>query len=100
MVSFAIINTWLLTMQEPGLGIIENGTLAIENDSIVYAGPSDGFDSSSASTIIDGSHRVTMPGLVNTHFHSAMTLLRGGAQDMPEIEWMNPRYGPTGRSRH
>ena len=96
MVSFAIINTWLLTMQGRGLGIVENGTLAIENDSIVYAGPSDRFDASGASVTIDGSHHVTMPGLVNTHFHSAMTLLRGGAQDMPEIEWMNRGVGPLG----
>ena len=96
MVNFAIINTSLLTMKGQGLGIIENGTLAIDNDVIVYAGPSDRFDASGASTIIDGSHHVTMPGLVNTHFHSAMTLLRGGAQDMPEIEWMNRGVGPLG----
>ena len=52
MVNFAIINTSLLTMKGQGLGIIENGTLAIDNDVIVYAGPSDGFDASGTSTII------------------------------------------------
>ena len=96
MVSFATIDTWLLTMQGPGLGIVENGTLAVENDTTVYACPSDGFYASNASTIIDGSRHVTMPGLVNTHFHSSMTLLRGGVQDMPEIEWMNRGVGPLG----
>ena len=96
MVSLAIINTWLLTMHGPGLGIVENGTLAVENETIVYAGPSDGFNPSNADSIIDGTNHVTMPGLVNTHFHSGMTLLRGGAQDMPEIEWMNRGVGPLG----
>ena len=69
MVSFATIDPWLLTMQGPGLGIVENGTLAVEDDTTVYACPSDGFDASNASTIIDGSRHVTMPGLVNAHFH-------------------------------
>ena len=97
MVSFATIDTWLLTMQGPGLGIVENGTLAVENDTTVYACPSVEFDASNASTIIEGSRHVTIPGLVNTHFHSSMTpLLRGGAQDMPEIEWMNRSVGPLG----
>ncbi|SVA43091.1 uncharacterized protein METZ01_LOCUS95945, partial [marine metagenome] len=85
MVSSAIINTWLLTMHGSGLGIVKNGTLAVENETIVYAGPSCGFDPSSVDSIIDGTNHVTMPGLVNTHFHSGSTLLRGGAQDMPEI---------------
>ena len=83
-------------MQGPGIGIVENGTLAVENDTTVYACPSDEFDASNASTIIDGSRHVTMPGLLNTHFHSSMTLLRGGAQDMREIEGMNRGVGPLG----
>ena len=35
MVRFATIDPWLLTMQGPGLGIVENGTLAVENDNTV-----------------------------------------------------------------
>lgn len=96
MTSSAIINTWLLTMRGPGLGIFENGTLAFENGTIIYSGPSSFFDPSSVASIIDGSNHVTMPGLINTHFHSGLTLLRGGAQDMPEIEWMNRGLGPLG----
>jgi 5-methylthioadenosine/S-adenosylhomocysteine deaminase len=35
-----------------------------------------------------------MPGFINSHIHSGMTLLRGAAQDVPEIEWMNKSIGP------
>ncbi|MFN8126945.1 MAG: TRZ/ATZ family hydrolase [Candidatus Nanopelagicales bacterium] len=39
--------------------------------------------------------RVVMPGLVNTHTHAAMTLLRGFADDLPLLEWLEQRVWPT-----
>jgi 5-methylthioadenosine/S-adenosylhomocysteine deaminase len=89
----AIINTWLLTFQK-GLGIIRDGALGIEGDTIVYAGETSQFHYKSADIIIDGSNHVTMPGLVNAHTHTGLTLMRGCAQDLPEIEWMNKALGP------
>jgi len=92
-----IINTFLLTFQGKGLGIIENGAIGIENDEIVFVGKTEDFDSRETEKIIDGRNHVTMPGLVNAHIHSGLTLLRGGAQDLPEIEWMNKGLGPLVR---
>ena len=93
----AIINTWLLTLRGGNLGIVEDGALGITEAKITYVGPTEGFEYANAKRVIDGRGHVTMPGLVNVHFHSSMTLLRGGAQDMPEIEWMNKGVGPLGR---
>lgn len=39
--------------------------------------------------------RVVLPGLVNTHTHAAMTLLRGYADDLPLLEWLEQRIWPT-----
>lgn len=39
--------------------------------------------------------RVVLPGLVNTHTHAAMTLLRGFADDLPLLEWLEQRIWPT-----
>ncbi|MEA2071450.1 MAG: amidohydrolase family protein [Asgard group archaeon] len=89
-----IINTWLLTFQDKGLGIIKNGAVGIEDDRIVYVGKTEKLDYKSADNIIDGKRKVTMPGLINAHTHTGLTLLRGGAQDLPEIEWMNKGLGP------
>ncbi len=36
-----------------------------------------------------------MPGLINTHSHSAMSLLRGFADDMPLHQWLNDHIWPT-----
>ena len=39
--------------------------------------------------VIDGTGRYLMPGLVNTHAHTAMTLLRGSAEDAVPEDWFN-----------
>jgi 5-methylthioadenosine/S-adenosylhomocysteine deaminase len=39
--------------------------------------------------------QVILPGLVNAHTHAAMTLLRGYADDMPLMDWLNKRIWPA-----
>ncbi|UYP44601.1 5'-deoxyadenosine deaminase [Candidatus Lokiarchaeum ossiferum] len=90
----AIINTKLLTFEGRGLGIINDGGLAIENGKITFVGKTTDFQYQSADHIIDGSNLLTMPGLINSHIHTSETLLRGAAQDLPESEWMNKGFGP------
>ncbi len=41
--------------------------------------------------VLDGSGLYLLPGLVNTHSHTAMTLLRGAAEDCTVEDWFN-RY--------
>ncbi|MDZ7810060.1 MAG: amidohydrolase family protein [Arhodomonas sp.] len=38
-----------------------------------------------------------MPGLVNAHTHAAMTLLRGLADDLPLMSWLNDHIWPAER---
>ncbi len=47
-----------------------------------------------ADIIIDGTDRIAIPGMVNTHTHAAMTLLRGYADDMPLQEWLSEKIWP------
>jgi len=44
---------------------------------------------------IDGRGHVAMPGLVNTHTHGAMVLLRGYGDDMMLHEWLSDRIWPV-----
>lgn len=41
------------------------------------------------SEVIDGKDFYVMPGLINTHSHVAMTLLKGSAEDVNSIDWFN-----------
>ena len=85
----AIINSWLITFEGKGLGIISNGGLSIDNGKITFVGKMEDFNYSSADILIDGENtHVAMPGLINAHTHSALTLCRGAASDLPEIEYM------------
>ena len=96
--SYAIINSHIITMDGENLGIIENGGVGFRDNTIDYVGPISGFDYQSYEFIVEGKNQISMPGLINTHFHSSSTLLRGGAQDVPEIEWMNKAIGPLAQS--
>ena len=89
----AIVDTTLLTFADGSPGIVEDGAVGIASGELSYVGPAAEFDPAGAE-VIDGSGLVTMPGLVDAHVHSKHTLLRGGAQDLPEIEWMNRGLGP------
>lgn len=44
--------------------------------------------------IIDADGKILMPGLVNTHTHLSMTLLRGIADDMALDTWLNDHIWP------
>lgn len=67
-------------------------SVAIEDDKIKYIGeiPED-FN---ADRIIDGKGKLLMPGLVNSHTHMAMSLLRNYADDLPLWEWLSEKIWP------
>jgi len=72
---------------------MEKGYLIIDGQMIqeVNAGkaPDGTYD-----RVIDGRNKVLMPGFINTHTHAAMTLLRGYADDMPLMEWLQNKIWP------
>jgi len=39
--------------------------------------------------VVDCKNKIVMPGLINSHTHAAMTLLRGYRDDLPLDEWLN-----------
>ena len=48
-----------------------------------------------AGKIIDGTNRLAIPGFVNAHTHTSMTLLRSYADDMALMDWLNNKIWPT-----
>lgn len=83
----------LLTMQGDGVGFIEDGAVAINGREIVAVGPRAEIEArGSATTIIDATNRLVMPGLVDAHIHSSAVLGRGWAQEV--ATWMASAYAP------
>lgn len=46
-------------------------------------------------TLIDATSKAIMPGLINTHTHAAMTLLRGYGDDLPLMTWLQDYIWPV-----
>ena len=63
--------------------------VAIANDAILALGdvPAD----FAPDEVIEATDRVVMPGFFNAHTHSAISLLRGWADDLPFDRWLNER---------
>lgn len=71
------------------------GEIAIENDRILSVGawgsaPTGFFP----DRILELPNDVVMPGLINTHTHAAMTLLRSYADDLPLMPWLSEKVWP------
>ncbi|MGF7117519.1 amidohydrolase family protein [Methanobacterium oryzae] len=71
---------------------IKKGSVIIENDKIIEITNKGQKD---ADEIINGEKKVLMPGLVNTHTHLSMSLLRGLADDLPLDTWLNDHIWPV-----
>ncbi|MGZ7119570.1 MAG: amidohydrolase family protein, partial [Methanobacterium sp.] len=72
---------------------IKKGSVLIENDKIIDMAENTG--QMDADEIINGEKRVLMPGIVNTHTHLSMNLLRGLADDIPLDTWLNDYIWPV-----
>ncbi|KFZ40472.1 amidohydrolase [Thermoactinomyces sp. Gus2-1] len=88
------INGTIITLVE-GQEVIEQGAMGVEGTDITYIGPVPGEEELAFyDEVIDCRGRAIMPGLVNTHGHAAMTLLRGYADDLPLQTWLEEKMWP------
>ncbi len=72
------IRNALIVTQNQAREVVK-GNIFVEGDSISYVGD----QTHDAQVIIDGTDKLVMPGMINTHCHVAMSHLRGKLDDMP-----------------
>ena len=89
--SILIQNVDLLTQDERRQRITAD--IYIEDD--IICDISKNHLSVEAEYVIDGAKKVAIPGLINTHTHIPMTLLRGYGDDMVLQEWLEKRIWPV-----
>ncbi|KAK9815522.1 hypothetical protein WJX72_005019 [[Myrmecia] bisecta] len=79
--------------------VYPGGIVSVLNGTINYVGPPSGFDLATApanSVILQlNASDIVLPGLINTHTHSAMTLLRGIGNDQNLSTWLNDYIFPS-----
>ena len=88
-------NIDIITSDTP-VNFIKNGWMGIKDGNIEFV-DSTGEKAKTfpADKTIDGKHRLVLPGLMNTHTHTAMTLLRNYADDMALEEWLFKKIFPA-----
>jgi len=74
--------------------IIDNGVVVIEDDRIVDVGKEEIASKYSSYEKLDVKGNIVMPGMINTHTHAAMSILRGYAEDLPLHEWLQKKIWP------
>ncbi|MEW9052003.1 MAG: amidohydrolase [Neobacillus sp.] len=83
----------IMTMEGKGIGLIEDGAVAIKGNTIQAVGSTlEIISNYSAENVIDAQNKLVMPGLIDAHIHTGLALLRGVAQDMNH--WMQKGLWP------
>lgn len=74
-------------------GILRNGVVGVTDGYITYVGTE--RDGLTAKETLAGKGQLLAPGLVNTHTHIAMGLLRNYADDLELMDWLQTAIWPA-----
>jgi 5-methylthioadenosine/S-adenosylhomocysteine deaminase len=90
---------WVLPVEPEGV-VLENHSVAVRDGRIeaVLPSPEASARFSAYESFALGEH-VLIPGLVNSHTHAAMSLMRGLADDLPLMRWLEEHIWPA-EKRH
>lgn len=95
-----IIEGGILVTMADGQAPINPARVCVKKDRIVdIQAPDDKFLPPENAEVIDATNCIIMPGLINSHSHTAMTLFRGAADDLPLKEWLYDKIFPM-ESKH
>lgn len=76
--------------------VIKDGLVVVEDDKIIDVGRFEELNNKYPRyDLFNASDKIVMPGLINTHTHIAMSLLRSFADDMTLMEWLNKKIWPV-----
>ncbi len=94
-VDWIVTARYVITM-DPARRVIENGAVAVSGDRIVAAGPRAEIDRQyQPRERLDRPDALVAPGLINTHAHAPMSLLRGIADDLRLQDWLEKFIFPA-----
>ena len=93
-----IESRWIATVDQEKT--LKNHAIAIHQGKILAVLPSvEAHQRYHAKTTHTLDQHILIPGLINTHTHAAMTLMRGLADDRPLMDWLTQHIWPA-EARH
>lgn len=95
-----LINARWVVPVDPADSVLERHSVAVRDGVIVAVLPTDQARSRyNAGEVVELDDHVLIPGLINLHVHAAMSLMRGIADDLPLMRWLQEAIWPA-ESRH
>lgn len=95
---YLLTSRWIVT-QDENRTVLSDGAVAVDQGKILALGPREdilsAYQPREAKGRVDLGESVILPGLVNSHCHASMTLLRGLADDLPLMTWLNEHIFPV-----
>ncbi|MGI9321577.1 MAG: TRZ/ATZ family hydrolase [Thiogranum sp.] len=86
---------WVIPV-EPDCTVLEYHSIAIDEGRLTAILPSpEARQSYRAQLTLELDRHALIPGLINTHTHAAMTLLRGIADDLQLMDWLQQHIWPA-----
>jgi len=86
---------WVIPVEPAGL-VLEHHSVAVHNGRIEAVLPRGRAEAQySAAEVRDLPDHALVPGFVNTHTHAAMSLMRGLADDLPLMTWLQEHIWPV-----
>ncbi|WP_350016943.1 TRZ/ATZ family hydrolase [Rhodanobacter sp. IGA1.0] len=86
---------WVVPV-EPHAVVLEDHAVAVDGDRIVALLPiADARAAYAPRERVELTEHALIPGLVNSHTHNPMTLLRGLADDLPLMVWLQQHIWPA-----
>jgi 5-methylthioadenosine/S-adenosylhomocysteine deaminase len=91
-----IVTAAKVVTMNPSRAVVEDGAVAVRGGRILAVGPRAEINRRfTPKTRIDRPGALLTPGLVNTHTHAPMSLLRGIADDLALQEWLEKYIFPA-----
>lgn len=88
-----ILPQWIITVNS-NFDVLCDHALIIDNHNISKICPVSEINLNDFSDIIELPNQALLPGFINTHGHAAMSIMRGIADDLALMDWLNNHIWP------
>ena len=89
-----ILAGWCIPVEPHDLVLPDHGVAVTDGKIVELLPTGEARKKYAPGVLVDRPDHVLIPGLVNTHTHAAMTLLRGIADDLPLERWLKDAIWP------
>jgi 5-methylthioadenosine/S-adenosylhomocysteine deaminase len=93
-VDFLLHPDWIVPVVPHGI-VLEKHSIALTGDRISALLPREQAEGVAAHKVLELPGNVLLPGLINCHGHAGMSLLRGYADDLPLMPWLEQHIWPA-----